>query len=250
MKNYERILKLKVFNLHDICELTGNINTAKSLIRNLLLFDYIKRVKHNLYVVCNIEFRKAIADQYMIASKIKEDSYISYHSAFEYYGVKNQMLHVVYVSSKKKFEDFEFECYNYKFVNSRYNFGIVQNGKVRVTDRERTVIDCIDKTELAGGNEELFLCLELMGKLDGEKVLEYLKHYNSQKLYAKVGFLLELLNDDFGVDQKVIEECRKNINERTYYFDNETKRNKNKYVSKWNLIVPEMFFIRRRNEFS
>ena len=44
MKNYERILKLKVFNLHDICELTGNINTAKSLIRNLLLFDYIKRV--------------------------------------------------------------------------------------------------------------------------------------------------------------------------------------------------------------
>ena len=37
MKNYERILELKVFNLQDVCELTGNINTAKSLIRNLLL---------------------------------------------------------------------------------------------------------------------------------------------------------------------------------------------------------------------
>ena len=123
----------------------------------------------------------------MIASKIKDDSNISYHSAFDYYGVNNQMFYVVYVSSKKRFEDFEFEGYDYTFVNSRYDFGIIQKGKVRVTDKERTVIDCIDKTDLAGGDEELFLCLELMGKLDGEKILEYLKYYNSQKLYAKVG---------------------------------------------------------------
>lgn len=244
MKNYERILELKVFNLQDIYKLTGNINTAKSLIRNLLLFNYIKRIKHNLYAVCNIEFKSIIADQYMIASKIKDDAYISYHSAFDYYGVKNQMFYVVYVSSRKRFENFEFEGYDYTFVNSKYNFGIIQNGKVRVTDKERTIVDCIDKTELAGGDEELFLCLELIGKIDGEKILEYLKYYNSQKLYAKVGFMLELLNDGFGVEEKIIEECRKKINTRTYYFDNETKRNKKKYVSKWNLIVPEIFLTR------
>lgn len=122
----------------------------------------------------------------------------------------------------------------------------MQKGKVRVTDKERTVIDCIDKTEFAGGDEELLLCLELIGKLDGERILEYLKHYDSQKLYAKVGFMLELLNDGFGVDEKVIEECRKSINKRTYYFDNETKKNKNKYVSKWNLVVPEIFLTRGR----
>lgn len=244
MKNYEKILELKVFNMQDVCKLTDNINTAKSLIRTLLSLNYIKRVKHNLYAVCNIEFKSVIADQYMIASKIKDDSYISYHSAFDYYGVKNQMFYTVYVSSKKRFADFDFDGYDYSFVNSKYDFGIVQNGKVRVTDKERTVIDCIDKTELAGGDEELFLCLELIGKLDGKKILKYLKHYNSQKLYAKVGFMIELLNDGFGVDKKVIEECRKRINGRTYYFDNETKKNKNKYISKWNLVVPEIFLTR------
>ena len=56
-----------------MCVLTDNINTAKSLIRA----NYIKRVKHNLYAVCNIEFKSVIANQYMIASKIKDDSYIS-----------------------------------------------------------------------------------------------------------------------------------------------------------------------------
>ncbi len=246
MKNYERILELKVFTLQDICMLTKNMNTAKSLVRNLLINNYIKRVKHNLYVVCDIEFKSVIVDQYMIASKIKDDSYISYHSALEYYGVKNQMFYVVYVSSKKRFENFEFDGYNYTFVNSKYDFGITQKENVKVTDKERTIIDCINKVELAGGNEELLLCLELFGKLDGNKILEYLKYYNSQKLYAKVGFMLELFNDGFGVKKQVIEECRKKINKRTYYFDEETKKNKNKYVSKWNLIVPEIFLNRGR----
>lgn len=246
MKNYEKILELKVFNLQDVCDLTGNINTAKSLIRNLLILKYIKRVKHNLYVVCDIEFKSVIPNRFMIGSRIKDDSYISYHSAFDFYGVKNQMFYVVYVSSKKRFEDFEFDGYDYTFVNSKYDFGIVQNGKACVTDKERTVIDCIDKTELAGGDEELLLCLELMGKLDGNKILEYLKCYNSQKLYAKVGFMIELLNDGFGVDEKVINECKRNINQNVYYFDNETKKNKNRYVSEWNLVVPEIFLTRRR----
>jgi len=244
MKNYERVLGLKVFDLQNIYKLTRNINTAKSLVRNLLDDGYIKRVKHNLYAVCDIEFKKVIPNQYMIASKIKEDSYITYHSALEYYGLKNQTFPVVYVSTKNRFENFKFEEYNYKFINSRYNFGIVQEGNVRVTDKERTMIDCIDRTELAGGNEELIFCLELMGNLDGERILRYLKHYDSQKLYAKVGFMLENLNDKFGIDQMIIEECRKKINKRTYYFDNETKKSKNKYINKWNLIVPEIFLNR------
>ena len=241
MKRYEKILTLKVFNVDDVYKLTGNMNTAKSIIRNLLLFGYIKRVKHNLYVVCNIEFKNTIPDQYMIASKIKEDAYISYHSALEYYGVKNQVFYDVYVSTKKRFANFEFEGISYRYINSKYDFGIVQDDKVRVTDKERTFIDCIDKVELAGGNEELIMCLELFGKIEGGKILQYLKKYNSSKLYAKVGFFLELFNEHYGVEQSIIEECRRKSKNKKLYFNEETKRMKNKYVKEWNLIVPQLF---------
>lgn len=241
MKRYEKILTLKVFNVEDVYNLTDNINTAKSIIRDLLLFNYIKRVKHNLYVVCNIEFKNTIPDQYMIASKIKDDAYISYHSALEYYGVKNQVFYEVYVSTKKRFTNFEFEGISYKYINSKYDFGIVQDDKVRITDKERTFIDCIDKTELAGGNEELIMCLELFGRLNGDKILEYLKYYNSNKLYAKVGFFLELYKEHYGVEQNVIEECRRNYENKRLYFNEETKRMKSKYIKKWNLIVPKIF---------
>lgn len=246
MKNYEKVLHLGVFELKDICKLTGNINTAKSLIRNLLLNGYIKRIKHNLYAVCDVAFRNTIPSQYEIASKIKKDAYISYHSALEYYGVKNQVFYQVYVATEKRFPDFEFEGITYKYINSKYNFGIMQERSVRVTDKERTVIDCIDRPELAGGNEELFVCLELMIGLDEDKMLQYLKQYNSPRLYAKVGFMLELLNEHFGLSEKMIEECRKNIHQGTCYFDSETRKQKSKYISKWNLIVPEIFLTRGR----
>ena len=241
MKRYERILALKVFNVDDVYNLTGNMNTAKSIIRSLLLSGYIKRVKHNLYVVCNIEFKNTIPDQYMIASKIKEDAYISYHSALEYYGVKNQVFYEVYVSTEKRFENFEFEGISYKYIKSKYDFGIVQQGKVRMTDKERTFIDCIDKTELAGGNEELITCLELFGKLDGDKILEYLKKYNSSKLYAKVGFFVQLYNEHYGIQQNVIEKCKQNSKNKRLYFNEETKRMKSKFVKEWNLVVPKIF---------
>lgn len=241
MKRYEKILTLKVFSVEDVYNLTGNINTAKSIIRNLLLFGYIKRVKHNLYVVCNIEFKNTIPDQYMIASKIKEDAYISYHSALEYYGVKNQVFYEVYVSTTKRFTNFEFEGISYKYINSKYDFGIVQNDKVRITDKERTFIDCIDRTELAGGNEELIMCLELFGRLDGEKIVKYLEYYNSNKLYAKVGYFLELYKEHYGIRQNAIEECRKKCENKRLYFNEETKRMKSKYIKEWNLIVPKIF---------
>ena len=177
----------------------------------------------------------------MIASKIKDDAYISYHSALEYYGVKNQIFYEVYVSTKKRFTNFEFEGISYKYINSKYDFGIVEDNRVRITDKERTFIDCIDKTELAGGNEELIMCLELFGRLNGERIIEYLRYYNSNKLYVKVGFFLELYKGHYGIEQKVIDICKEKCENKRLYFNEETKRMKSKYIKEWNLIVPKIF---------
>ena len=210
----------------------------------MLKNKYIQRIKYNLYAVCDLEYGNVIADQYMISSKIQEDSFVSYHSAFDYYGVKNQVFYVVYVSSKKKFEEFDFDGYSYEFIKNKYDFGIIQKGSVRITDKERTVLDNINRTDLAGGNEELIMCLELMGRLDNNKIKEYLKHYNSKKLYAKAGFVLERFKERMGIEEETLEECYKNICNTHYYFDDETKRFKNKFISKWNLIVPEIYLTR------
>jgi len=244
MKSYEKLLELKVFNYQDVCSSFGNGNTAKNTLKNLLDKGYIKKVKHNLYVVCDIEHKSTIADQYMIGSKIAKDSYISYHSALEFYGVKNQIFYTVYVSANKKFEEFEFEGFTYMGIKQKYDFGIHKIRNVAVTDKERTILDCINNTGLAGGNEELILCFELLNVIDENKILDYLKQYNSKKLYAKTGFILELFKERWNISENTLNECQKHIGTTKYYFDDETKTIAHKGIKKWNLIVPEIFLNR------
>lgn len=246
MKNYKEILNLKVFSMQDVNDLTHNINTSKSIIQRMLKNKYIKRIKYNLYAVCDLEYGSVIPDQYMVGTKIQEDAFISYHSAFDYYGVKNQIFYLVYVSSKKKFEDFEFDGYSYEFVKNKYDFGIIEERGIRITDKERTVLDNINRTDLAGGDEELIMCLELMGRLDNNKIKKYLRYYNSKKMYAKAGFVLETFKEHLGIEDKTIDECHNNICNTHYYFDDETKRFENQFISKWNLIVPKIFLTRGR----
>ena len=130
MDNYIKLLKLKVFNINDIYNLIGNKNTAKSVVKRLQEKKLLKRVKHNLYIMCDIEYKKTLSNLYMIASKIKDDTYICYRSALDYY-LNNNVYDIIYVSSTKRFNDFLYEGFKYKFINSKYDFGIITKRKYK-----------------------------------------------------------------------------------------------------------------------
>ena len=51
MNNYEKVLGLKVFNFKDLCNLIGNENSAKSLLKNMLQKNYVKKIKYNLFII-------------------------------------------------------------------------------------------------------------------------------------------------------------------------------------------------------
>lgn len=68
--------------------------------------------------------------------------------------------------------------------------------KVRITSLERTIIDCIDNIDLAGGIDEILNALEQIKILDENKLLSVLKSYNQVLLYQKVGYILEQFKND------------------------------------------------------
>ena len=249
MSNYEKIIYIKVFNFQDICKLTGNSNTAKSLIRAELEKKHIKKVQHNLYVVCDLEKNNPIGNPYMIGSKITKNSYISYQSALDFHAKVKEISPTIFVSSKSQFENFKFYEHSYKFISNKNDFGIIEIDGVRTTDKERTFLDCVNKTKLAGGNEYLVMTLEKIGKLKGARILKYLSNYNSKKLYAKVGFMLEWLEYVFHVDKKVIDECYVKSGNVKYYFDEETKRNNRRLIKEWNLIMPEQILSKGEEQY-
>lgn len=96
-----------------------------------------------------------------MASHVTGSSFISHHTAFEYYGMANQVFYELYISSETEFKSVSFDGYDYKYIQTKMNQGVNKSGDdISVTDLERTVIDSIKDFEKIAGIEELLRCLE------------------------------------------------------------------------------------------
>ena len=110
----------------------------------------------------------------------------------EYYGYANQVSYDVYVASESAFHSFEFDGYTYICVKSKLKDGIetVQySGGIRITDRERTLVDCLKDMDRIGGIEETVAAISMMKKLNEKKIRCYLDEYNNQFLFQKAGYV-------------------------------------------------------------
>lgn len=199
-----------------------------------------KKVRNNLYALVDPSINDIYSTKFEVASKISESSFICYHSALEYYGIANQVFSNVFVGSLTRFNNFVFNdnefifksAKNIKFVNNIINEGI------KVSSLEKTIVDCIDNINLAGGIEEILNALEQIKYLNEKKILEVLLDINKMVLYQKVGYLLELYNNQFEFSDDFFKECKTHISKKVNYLIQyefkETELNEN-----WKLIVPK-----------
>ncbi|MBP1630995.1 MAG: hypothetical protein H6Q15_1888 [Bacteroidetes bacterium] len=241
MKKYlEQLHSKRVFHFEDISNMTENANTAKDLLLNYKRKNLIVKIRRDLYSVTELSSKATIANKFEIGSNISLSSYISYHSAFEYHGIANQVFYDLYISSETRFNDFDFEGIHYSYCNSIIDMGIETNSVnslIRVTNLERTVIDCIDRIDRAGGLEELIQCLAMLRFLDEDKLIEYLSKYNKIFLYKKVGFVLDVFKEELKLSNNFIDLCHKKGHAHVKYLtDNSESDTFNKY---WNIYAPK-----------
>lgn len=245
MDAFTELSKYPVFTIDDVKKLTdNNEKTAYSQLGRLMKKDKIKKIRKNIYSAVNPTTGQIVATRYQIACAITSTAYISHHSAFEYYGLANQVFYEVYVSSETRFNHFENDNVTYKYVASRMREGIVEAKNttgVRITDLERTVIDSIRDFNKIGGFEELLHCLEGVHYLNETKLKEYLEIYNTQGLYQRAGYLLEHYREEMQLSREFVEYCKsKTGNSRRYLISDANE--KSYYESEWELMVPEGLF--------
>lgn len=240
MKYYKDMLDKKCFTFKDVEKMVGeNRNTAKSLLRQYVQKGYIQQVKKNLYVAISIETDMPTATGYQIASNITPTAYVSHRSAFAYYGYTNQVSYEMDVSSDTAFGNFEFDGIDYRYISSRLSEGTIEKQGVRVTDKERTVVDYIGDFDHIGGLEELLRSLEMITFLSEEKLLRYLELYDKAILYQKAGYILEHFKDSLKISDHFFEVCHQRKGKSKRYFTKSVMQDNMVYNSKWGLVVPE-----------
>lgn len=242
MDVFTELAKYPVFTINDVTKLAGNEKTAYSQLDRLMKKELVKKIRKRMYSVVSPTTGQLVATRYQIACAITDTAYISHHSAFEYYGLANQVFNEVYVSSETKFNHFEYDHVSYKYVASRMSEGIVEAKNttgVRITDSERTAIDSIRDLNKIGGFEELLNCLDGIHYLDEKKLVRYLDIYDTQGLYQRVGYLLEHYRSGMQLSEEFICYCKSKIGKSIRYLVNEAKE-ENSYNNKWKLMIPDL----------
>ena len=241
MKEYlHNLHKMKLFSLQDVSRMTNNVNTAKSLLAAGIKNRMICRVKMNLYAVTDLATLRCAANKYEIASHIADYGYVAYHSAMEYHGHGHQLFNEVSVITPYAFRAFEFEGLTYIRRQPTISEGVVTpllNSMVRVTDLERTMVDCIDRMKYAGGLEELLNNLSSITYVDESRLLHYLSAYQKAYLYQKTGFLLSMFKAQMRLSPSFFRQCKVHIGKSSRYLTDFAENIS--YDAEWHLCVPK-----------
>ena len=170
-------------------------------------------------------------------------SYVSHHTAMEYYGIVDQVFYDVYVASETAFNKFSFDGYTYLYVKTKFLSGVENvkySGNIRVTDKERTLLDCIKDMDKIAGAEEVIADIQSMKRLDERKLIHYLELYENQFLYQKAGFILSHMKKELGLTDNFFDICRTKAGKSTRYLSSDNQNAS--YNSEWKLVVPDYFF--------
>ena len=240
MKYIEELHRLKIFHKKEVVALIKDENAAKEILRRYKKQGFISQVRRDLYVVTDLATKASLATKFEIAGNITPSSCLAYHAALEYHGLAHQVFYQLYVSSGETFQNFDYDGINYVFCPSKSEAGVIRpvtDSFVRVTDLERTVIDCINRIDLSGGLEELIQCFAIITYVDERKLLDYLHCFDKQFLYQKTGFMLGYFQKEMKLSDAFFELCKSKIGKSTRYLTD--TRESDTYFNEWKLYTPQ-----------
>jgi len=126
---------------------------------------FIERIEKGKYLIIPLgsEKGKYTLHEFIIASYLVKPYALSYWSALHHYGFTEQIPSTVFVqtTARKKKSRMEIFGANYQIVRVKEDkfFGVrkewIEDTRVSVTDKEKTIIDCLDKPHYAGGIIEI-----------------------------------------------------------------------------------------------
>jgi predicted transcriptional regulator of viral defense system len=217
---------LKSLELYDAGKL-------QDILSRLTKAEYISRIEKGLYCIRN--FRNS----YVIANAMLKNSSIAYWSALNIHGLTEQIPNIIYSQSDYLKNSKKVFGVTYKFVKVKPEkiFGTIQMGygneTFKITDVEKTLLDCFDLPQYSGGYEELIRAF-YTAKIDRTKLLKYGTQIGNLSVLKRMAFLSELFQmEDFSDFQ---ESVLKIVNKKYTLLD-PFSENTGKFDSKWRIRI-------------
>lgn len=191
-----------IFTLEEVRAIIGE--GAKKTIHNLVRKKWVLKLKRGLYVLVPLDIGVKGADSFavhnfVIASKLLEPYYIGYWSALNYYGFSDQIPTTTFIATTKARKKIEILQTTYVFVqvSEKKFFGTVEieieGEKVRISDRNKTIADCLDHPEYCGGIDEIARSIYFSkDEIDFKKIKTIAFKMENLTILKRLGYILEV----------------------------------------------------------
>lgn len=130
---------------------TWDYKQAKNLITKLVKNGWLIRIKKGLYAISDLSSRGFLSlSPYIIANLLVTDSYVSFESALQQYGMFDQLTDKTVSVSLKKYKTVTLNSIEYSFIKTKpeYYFGwqdiVVNNKTSRIATAEKAIIDIVN----------------------------------------------------------------------------------------------------------
>ena len=221
-----------IFKANDIERITElNSNAARKLRHDLIERNIIARLKPGKYIIVPQELGETtryIGNWYVAGREIVKspDYYISHYSAMDIHNMLTHPLIKVFITTpiqqyKKQRTvgnaTFEFIYTNLSNIWGVKKVWVTNSEQVRVSDIERTIIDCLYRPKYCGGIMEIVNGLWMQKEeIDFNKLLKYVIKFNRIVVIKRLGYILDCLGLQ---DTKYLSQLRTKINNKYYVLD-------------------------------
>lgn len=212
-----------------------SVEYARKLLFSMSKKGALYRVAKGCYIVIPPDMianpSKYIGDPYAIIDQLMEifgeKYYVGYQNAAHLHGIAEQIPFVttVVITTQRRPLRIGQQILGFRKVSSQKFFGIQRmkyaDSFVNVSNLEKTILDCFERSELCGGIDEVARILSnAVEKLNDKKIIEYLLRYHSPPLYHRLGFVLDkLLQSGYSVSEKLLAELKNRITGNVYPLD-------------------------------
>jgi len=193
-------------------------STLRELLSDMTKRGLLMRLKDGVYYIIPYEAHAEtfMPDWHLIGEYLVNNTqyYIGYYSALQIHNLITQpsLKEQIVVSKQLRPSIIKIKNVSFQFIyhNESHFFGAkkmwVDNfNKVQCSDLEKTIIDCLFKPDYAGGIVEVARAMYTSKeKLKFDTLLDYTKKFKSQAVIKRLGFLLELLEINNNITEKLL----------------------------------------------
>ena len=205
----------------------------------------IARVKNGLFV--RVEGAGgADVDFLALAGRMAPDAVVAYHTAMEALGCAQSLFRMLTFLTRTRVRPVDFQGHRFVPVRPRavvedlneepWVEVLDRDGlEVRVTSPERTLVDVLDRPDLAGGIEEVWRSLAALPAIDPVALWEYVRRLGRGTVAARVGYFLESRREELAVPEQTLAHLRGLLPHHPVYMDRALG---GKLDSRWRIYVP------------